>query len=82
MNAPVSKVVRSTPNVDSTMPGLSTGRMSAYFVSMPPEKRMMLNAIIPMNWASDALWNCSPSPSLPNSMPTTRKSSKVGIPNR
>lgn len=43
---------------------------------------MMLNAIMPMNCASEALLNCNPSPSLPKSIPTTRKSKRVGIPNR
>lgn len=45
-------------------------------------KRMMLNAIIPINCASEALLNCNPNPSLPKSIPTTRKSKRVGIPNR
>ena len=47
-----------------------------------PENRMMLRAIMPMNWASPASWNWSPRPSLPNSMPTNKKTSNVGIPNR
>lgn len=46
------------------------------------ENRIMLKATIPMNCASLALWNCSPSPSLPKSMPTTRKSNKAGTPKR
>ena len=37
---------------------------------------------MPMNWASPASWNWSPRPSLPNSMPTNKKTSNVGIPNR
>lgn len=43
---------------------------------------MMLSAIIPMNCASEALLNCSPSPSLPKPIPTSRNSKRVGIPNR
>ena len=35
-----------------------------------------------MNWASLALWNWSPKPSLPNIIPTTRNSNKVGTPKR
>ena len=29
-----------------------------------------------------ALWNCNPNPSLPNSIPTTRKSNNAGTPKR
>ena len=82
MKSPVSSVVSSTPTVESSTPCASTGRISPYFVSMPPVKRMMLKAIMPMNCASCALWNCKPRPSLPKSMPTSKKRSNVGMPKR
>ena len=82
MKSPVRRVVTSTPTVESRMPWVSTGRISVNLVSIPPVKRMMLSAIMPMNCASVALWNWSPSPSLPKSMPTSRKRSSVGMPKR
>ena len=82
MNRPVSAVVSSTPTVDSMMPGRATGRISPSLVSMPPLKRMMLSAMVPMYWACVALSNWMPSPSVPNSIPATRNINKVGIPNR
>ena len=52
MNKPVKSVVSSTPAVDKAMPGFNTGLMSEKRVSIPPVKRMMLRATIPMNWAA------------------------------
>jgi len=57
MIPPVMAVVIITPSVASMMPGPSTGRISLNFVSMPPEKRMTLSAIMPMNWAIVGLLN-------------------------
>ena len=82
MKSPVRVVVSNTPTVDSMMPGRATGRMSDSLVSMPPLKRMMLKAMVPMYWACVALSNWMPIPSVPNSMPATRNINKVGIPNR
>ena len=82
MNHPVSRVVSSTPMVESSMPCVKTGLISWKRVSIPPVNRIMLREIIPMNWASSALLNWMPSPSLPKSMPTKRKSNRVGMPNR
>ena len=82
INSPVNSAVSSTPKVDSTIPRERIGLISVNLVSIPPENRIMLKATIPMNCASLALWNCNPSPSLPKSMPTTRKSNKAGTPKR
>ena len=82
INNPVKRAVSSTPAVDKTMPGVNMGFISVNLVSMPPENRMMLSATMPMNCASLALWNCNPNPSLPNSIPTTRKSNNAGTPKR
>ena len=82
INNPVKRAVSKTPTVESTIPGPKMGLISLNFVSIPPENKMMLNATIPMNCASLASWNWSPSPSLPNSIPTTRNSNKVGTPKR
>ncbi len=49
INNPVNNVVNRTPNVDSMIPGRSTGRMSVKRVSIPPVKRMTLSAIVPRN---------------------------------
>ena len=49
---PVNKVVKSTPTVESMIPGASTGLMSLNLVSIPPVNRMMLRATMPMNWAA------------------------------
>ena len=57
MIPPVMAVVIITPSVASMMPGPSTGRISLNFVSIPPEKRMTLSAIMPMNWAIVGLLN-------------------------
>lgn len=82
MNAPVSAVVRSSASVERMSPGASTGLISENLVSIPPVNRMMLRAIIPMNCAPEAEENCSPSPSLPNSIPVRRNSNRVGTPKR
>ena len=81
-NSPVKTVVSSTPTVERTAPGATTGRTSANRVSMPPENRMMVSATMPMNCALSMLENCSPNPSLPKSMPTKRKSRRTGTPKR
>jgi hypothetical protein len=80
-NNPVSRAVRNTPIVDSTIPGVTMGLMSLYLVSIPPEKRMMLKATILINWAIYILSNCMPKPSHPKSIPTIRNKSKAGTPN-
>ena len=82
MKPPVSSVVSRTPTVESIIPCAMTGLMSRNLVSIPPVNRMMLRAIMPINWASSALSNSRPRPSVPKPMPTSRKSNKVGIPNR
>ena len=82
MNHPVNKVVSSTPTVERSIPCVKIGRISWNRVSIPPVNKIMLKAIIPMNWASFALLNWSPNPSLLKSIPTKRKSKRVGMPNR
>ena len=81
-NNPVSNAVSSTPAVDSTRPGSNTGLISFTFVLMPPEKRMMHNAIMPMNWAVCMSLNWMPRPSVPNPMPTRRNINSRGRPMR
>ena len=49
MKVPVNKVVRRTPTVESIIPSVSMGRISLNLVSMPPVKRIMLSATIPIN---------------------------------
>jgi hypothetical protein len=44
-----TKAVTATPAVASTTPGPMIGFTSENFVSMPPVKRMMQRAIMPMN---------------------------------
>ena len=82
IKSPVKRAVSSTPTVESTIPGPKIGLISLNFVSIPPEKRIMLRATIPINCASFASWNCRPRPSLPNNIPTTRNNNKVGTPKR
>ena len=82
MNSPVSSAVRRTPMVESMSPGTMTGRIAESLVPMPPEKRMMQRAIMPMNWAECMLLNWMPTPSVPNAMPTSRKMSSSGSPKR
>ena len=72
--------VIATPSVASTMPGPITGRISANFVSIPPVKRMMQRAIIPMNWVMST--DRYEMKSSPNSIPTPRKSNRAGAPKR
>jgi hypothetical protein len=81
MNRPVMMAVRTTPNVDRTMPGSMTGLMSENLVSIPPEKRIMLIATMPIAWAYLTLLNSIPTPSEPNTIPTIRNSRRVGTPN-
>lgn len=82
MKSPVSAVVSTTPRVDRTSPGASTGLISLNLVSIPPVNRMIHRDTMPINWAWPALLNCSPSPSVPKSMPATRKSRREGRPKR
>ena len=81
MNSPVIMAVRTTPKVDNTNPGTTTGLMSENLVSIPPEKRIMLIATIPMAWAYFILLNSIPTPSEPKSIPTIKKRRRVGTPN-
>ena len=82
INNPVMTAVKSTPTVDRAIPCQRMGLISLYWVSIPPEKRMMLKAIIPMNCAISTLkkW-IMPRPLSPKAIPTIRKSSRDGIPN-
>ena len=82
INSPVSTAVSSTPTVESTRPGRMTGRMAEIFVPMPPEKRMIQSAIMPMNWAECMLLNWMPTPSVPKAMPARRKINRRGRPKR
>lgn len=82
MKAPVKRVVIARANVERRSPGVSTGLMSDILVSIPPVNRMTLRAIIPMNCAPVGELNSSPRPSVPNNIPTTRKSRRVGTPKR
>lgn len=49
MNAPVSAAVATTPKVASTSPSPTIGLTSEMRVSIPPEKRITLSAMIPTN---------------------------------
>ncbi len=82
MNKPVIREVRSTPMVESMIPEERTGRIEDTLVDMPPENSMMQRAIMPMNWASCMLLNCSPRPSVPKSIPTIRNTRSNGSPVR
>ena len=64
----------------SIIPGSKTGLISENLVSIPPEKRMMLNAIIPINCVSSGELNDSIS--YPKNTPTPKKSSNAGVPSR
>ena len=57
MNVPTKSAVSVTPNVAITTPGAMMGRISENLVSIPPEKRMMQSASMPINSASEAEWN-------------------------
>ncbi len=81
-NPPVRAVVNMTPIVDRASPGARTGFISLILVSRPPVNRMTHNATIPTNCACRTLSNCRPRPSLPNSIPTRRKSRRDGSPKR
>src|SRR5690554_6440457 len=48
INNPVTKAVKSTPNVDRTIPGQSIGFISLYLVSNPPEKSIIIKQIEPI----------------------------------
>ena len=60
MKAPVIRAVSATPKVASIAPSFHTGFMSSYLVSIPPENRIMLSAIMPMNCAAAALSKAMP----------------------
>ena len=80
MNTPVTAAVITTPSVASTIPGARMGRISENLVSIPPEKRIIQRAIIPMNCVSSKdsnLMKCSP-----NIIPTPMKSNRAGAPKR
>ncbi len=80
MNPPVTKAVIATPAVASATPGARMGFMAENLVSIPPEKRMMHNATIPMNCVISNDWklmNFSP-----KTIPTPRKSNRAGAPKR
>lgn len=81
MKAPVRSVVIRRARVESMSPGVTIGLISDILVSIPPVNRIMLRAIIPMNCALCGELNWSPKPSDPKSIPTRRKSRRVGIPN-
>ena len=81
MKAPVRSVVSKRASVERMSPGVTMGLISDILVSIPPVNRIMLRAIIPMNCALCGELNWSPSPSDPKSIPTRRKSKRVGIPN-
>lgn len=81
INRPVMTAVRTTPKVERTIPGKITGLMSENLVSIPPEKRIMLIATIPIACAYFTLLNSIPTPSDPNTIPTIRKRRRVGTPN-
>lgn len=82
MNPPVRSVVIRSATVERRSPGMAIGFISVNFVSIPPVKRIMLNAIMPMNWALLGELNSRPNPSHPNSIPTRRKRRRVGTPKR
>ena len=73
------QAVIATPSVARVIPGASTGRISLNLVSIPPEKRMIQSASIPMNCVSSNESNdmkCQP-----KTIPTPRKRSRAGAPN-
>ena len=82
INRPVRAAVSTTPRVDSTSPGVTTGRTALMAVAVPPVKRMIHSATMPTYWAVCMSSNRSPSPSMPNPMPTSRKMSSRGRPVR
>ena len=76
------KAVNMTPTVARTTPCPRTGLISAALVSIPPENKIILNAITPINCAVCGLLNSIPKPSVPKSIPTPKKRSKAGTPKR
>jgi len=54
---PVETAVRKTPTVDKTTPCATTGFISLIVVSIPPENRMIVRAIIPMLLANEMFSN-------------------------
>ena len=80
INSPVISAVKRTPIVDNSNPGTMIGRIADSFVPIPPENKMIHNAIIPINWAECILLNCIPSPLEPNPMPTSRNTNNNGKP--
>ena len=79
---PVIAVVSKTPTVLRTIPGARIGFISLMRVPNPPANRMIDRDTIPTNWAPRTSSNCTPRPSQPKIMPTTRNSKRAGIPNR
>ena len=57
INPPVMNVVSKTPTVARTIPCEAMGLISATFVSIPPENRIILNAKTPINCVSFGLSN-------------------------
>lgn len=74
--------VITTPRVDRSSPCPKTGLIDLKCVSNPPEKRITFNETIPMNCATCGLLKIiPPGPSIPASIPTAKKNTKVGTPN-
>ena len=78
---PVIAPVISTPNVAKVTPGAIIGFISLIFVSIPPEKRIMHKATVPIVCVISKLSKWMPNPSTPNNIPTPKKRSKIGTPN-
>ena len=80
MKVPHSRAVRATPTVANITPGARMGLISENLVSIPPEKRMIHNANIPMNCVNSndsKLMN-----SKPKNIPTPKNNSNAGAPKR
>ena len=78
---PIVTAVIRTPKVERAIPCQSIGLISVHLVSIPPENRIKLKATEPMKWAIFGSEKAiPPSPSEPASIPTRRKSRRVGIP--
>jgi len=81
--APASDAVTSTPMLASDNAGHSATRKVHRCVRSPPSSRMIASARLAMKKAAGALSNSiCPTPSVPASMPTTRKISSNGGPKR
>ena len=78
---PVRNAVIITPIVARITPWAMIGRTSDILVSIPPEKRMIQSAIVPMVCAICISPNSMPRISEPLNIPTDRKSSRAGTPN-